>query len=115
MTTVNGWLPSASVSSTPVTVTVCGAFQLSGVKVSAAGATVPSVVSLLDRPMVTLDVGRELSTSRKLAVPPASVVVGGLGRRHGHAGGLVVGVGQRHLHQRQRRVLGVSAGGRPDA
>ena len=45
-----------------------------GVKVRLAGATVPSVVSLEDRPMVTSAVGWVLSTTVKVAVPPASVV-----------------------------------------
>ena len=39
-------LPSSRASSTPVTVTVCAMFQLAAVKVSVAGATVPSPVSL---------------------------------------------------------------------
>ena len=68
-------MPSSRTSSTPVTVTVCGAFQLAAVKVRLAGATVPSVVSLEDRPMVTSAVGWVLSTTVKVAVPPASVVV----------------------------------------
>src|SRR3954471_7828885 len=62
-------------SSTPVTVTVCAAFQLAGVNVSAAGETVPSVVSLEDSAMVTLAVGWALRATVKAAVPPASVVV----------------------------------------
>ena len=40
-----------------MTVTVCAMFQLAAVKVRLAGATVPSVVSLEDRPMVTSAVG----------------------------------------------------------
>ena len=58
-----------------MTVTVCGTFQLAAVKVRLAGATVPSVVSLEVRPMVTSAVGWVLSTTVKVAVPPASVVV----------------------------------------
>ena len=46
--------PSSRVSSTPVTVTVCGTFQFAAVKVSEAGATVPSVTSLELMPTVTL-------------------------------------------------------------
>ena len=46
--------PSSTASSTPVTVTVCATFQLSVVNVTLAGATVPSVKSLLDNPIVTL-------------------------------------------------------------
>ena len=53
-------------SSTPVTVTVCAVFQLAGVKVSDAGATVPSVVSLLESAIVTLAVGWLVSTAVKL-------------------------------------------------
>ena len=40
-----------------------------------ATLTVPSVVSLELRPMVTSPVGCELSTTVNVAVPPASVVV----------------------------------------
>ncbi len=61
-------------SSTPVTVTVWGRFQLAAVKVRAAGETEPSVVRFEARAMETLAVGWELSTTVKVAVPPASVV-----------------------------------------
>ena len=44
------------------------------VKVRLAGLTVPSVVSLEVTPILTLAVGCELSTTVKVAVPPASVV-----------------------------------------
>jgi hypothetical protein len=57
-----------------VTVTVCGVFQLADVKVKLAGATVPSVASLELSPIVTSAVGCVLSTTVKLAVPPASLV-----------------------------------------
>ena len=60
---------------TPVTVTVCGTFQFAVVKVRLAGLTVPSVVSLELSPMVTSAVGWVFSTTVKVAVPPASVVV----------------------------------------
>ena len=60
---------------TPVTVTVCGTFQFALVKVRLAGLTVPSVVSLELRPIVTSAVGCVFSTTVKVAVPPASVVV----------------------------------------
>ena len=43
-------------------------------KVTEAGLTVPSVVSLLERPMVTFAVGWELRTMVNVACPPASVV-----------------------------------------
>ena len=58
-----------------MTVTVCAMFQLATVKVRLAGVAVPSVVSLLDRAMLTSALGWLLSTTVKLAVPPASVVV----------------------------------------
>ena len=47
------WCLSLSESLTPATVTVCAVSQLSSVKVSVAGVTVPSVVSLLARLTVT--------------------------------------------------------------
>ena len=50
-------------------------FQLAGVNVSDAGATVPSVVSLLDRAIITSALGWVSSTTVKSAVPPASVVI----------------------------------------
>ena len=62
-------------SSTPVTVTVCAMFQLAAVKIRLAGETVPSVVSLLDSAMLTSALGWVSSTTVKLAVPPASVVI----------------------------------------
>ena len=67
--------PSSAKSSTPVTVTVRGVFQLPVVNVRLAGLTVPSVVSLEVRPMVTSAVGCDANTTVKVAVPPASVVV----------------------------------------
>ena len=57
-----------------MTVTVCGRFQFALVKVRLAGLTVPSVVSLELRPIVTSAVGCVLSTTVNVAVPPASVV-----------------------------------------
>jgi len=44
------------------------------VKVRLAGLTVPSVVSLLEKPMVTAAVGRDDSLTVNVAVPPSSVV-----------------------------------------
>src|SRR5258706_542586 len=61
-------------SSTPVTVIVCGAFQLSGVKVTLAGLTIPSLVLLLDSPTTTLAVGGRLSTMVNVAICPFSLV-----------------------------------------
>src|SRR5437879_6187166 len=66
-----GW---ATGWSTPVTITVCATFQFADVKVSDAGATVPSVGSLDDKGIVTFAVGCVLSTTVKVAAPPASVV-----------------------------------------
>ena len=62
-------------SSTPVIVTVWGAFQLVVVKATLAGLTVPSEVSELLRAIVTPLVGSEFSTIVNVACPPASVVV----------------------------------------
>ena len=50
--------PSSTLSSTPVTVTVCGVSQLSGVNVSVVTLTVPSAVLLTLIGMVTLATGR---------------------------------------------------------
>src|SRR5437016_2846648 len=66
--------PSSRLSSTPVTVTVCGVFQLADVKVSEAGATVPSVVSSELSPIVTGAVGWLVSLTANVAVAPASDV-----------------------------------------
>ncbi len=60
---------------TPVTVTVCGAFQFKEVNVNDAGDTVPSVVSLLLIAIETSDVGSEFKTTVNVACTPASVVV----------------------------------------
>src|SRR5438552_8276256 len=68
-------LPSWTWSSTPVTVTVCATFQFAVVKVSDAGATVPSVRSFDDNPIVTFAVGWLVRTIVNVAVPPASVGV----------------------------------------
>ena len=67
--------PSSTASSTPVTVTVWGISQLALVKVRLDLLTVPSVVSLELRPIVTSAIGRDISTTVNVAVPPASVVV----------------------------------------
>src|SRR2546428_873087 len=68
-------LPSWTRSSTPVTVTVCATFQFAVVNVSDAGATVPSVRSFDDNPIVTFAVGWLFRTAVNVALPPASVVV----------------------------------------
>ena len=49
-------------------------FQVAAVKVRLLVETVPSVMSELLMPMVTSAVGSEVSTTVKVAVPPASVV-----------------------------------------
>jgi hypothetical protein len=59
---------------TPVTVTVCGTFQLPAVNVTLVGDTMPSPASLELRPIVTFAVGWVFSTMVNVAVPPDSVV-----------------------------------------
>ncbi len=66
--------PSATASSTPVTVTIFGISASATVKVSEEGETVPSVRSELLRSMVTSEVGTEVRATVKVAVPPASEV-----------------------------------------
>ena len=66
--------PSTMKSSTPVTVTVCAAFQFAGVNVRLDTDATPSAALLEDRPMVTLAVGWLVSRTEKVAAPPASVV-----------------------------------------
>ena len=68
-------LPSSMASSTPVTVTVCGTFQLAGGEGQRGrrdGAL--GGVAGADSAMVTSAVGCVFSTTVKVAVPPASVV-----------------------------------------
>ena len=67
-------LPSSTLSLPPVTVTVCVVLQLAVLKVTLAGDTLPSLVSLLLRLIRTLAAGWVLSLMVKVAVPPASVV-----------------------------------------
>ena len=52
-----------------------GAAQFAGVKVSVPGLTRPSLSSSLTTSIVTLAVGSEFRTTRKVSSPPASVVV----------------------------------------
>ena len=66
-------VPSASLSSWPVTVTVCAVLQFEVVNVREDGDAVPSVVSLLATVIATSAVGSLPSFTVKLAVPPASV------------------------------------------
>ncbi|MGH7730096.1 MAG: hypothetical protein ACRENJ_02490, partial [Candidatus Eiseniibacteriota bacterium] len=54
--------------------TAWGAFQLAGVSVTLAGATVPSVGSELESPIVTSAAGWLESVTLNWALPPASVV-----------------------------------------
>src|SRR5688572_20565219 len=61
-------LPSLRLSLTPRTVTVCGTFQVAGVNVTLFGCTVPSLVSLLDSPTITLASGGVLRTIVKVSV-----------------------------------------------
>ena len=61
-------------SSTPVTVTVWGVFQLVAVNVSIGNKIVPSDVSLEDKPTLTSDVGSVFSFTEKVAVAPSSEV-----------------------------------------
>src|SRR4051812_41924855 len=67
--------PSATASSMPVIVTVCGAFQFAGVNVSVSVSTLPSVRSLVAIGMTTLLAGCALSATVNIACPPDSVVV----------------------------------------
>ena len=67
--------PSCILSSTPVIVTVRGAFQFSVVKVMLSGYTVPSSESLLLIPIETSERGFEFRTTEKVSSPPDSVVV----------------------------------------
>ena len=68
--------PSSTTSLTPWTVTVCGVFQFALVNVRLTGLTVPSVVSLELRPITTLAVGCDVSTTVNVgASPPISDVI----------------------------------------
>ena len=68
-------MPSTTASFTPVTVTVWSTFQFTLVKTRLVGVTVPSVVLLELSAIVTSAVGWDVSTTVKVVVPPASVVV----------------------------------------
>ena len=74
MTIVYAIGPSNAASSTPVTATVCGIFQLAGVNTSDDAETVPSAVLLVARPMVTLASGATVRTTVNEAAPPSSLV-----------------------------------------
>ena len=74
---VDGGREGISITSslTPVTVTIWARFQFALVKVRLDGLGVPSLLLLLAMAMLTSAVGAVASTTLKLAVPPASVVV----------------------------------------
>src|SRR5437870_1734669 len=61
-------------STVPVTVTVCGVFQVWAVKIRLAGLGVPAAGCGDLRCRVTSDVGADASATEKIAVPPRSVV-----------------------------------------
>ena len=65
-------MPSTRVSSTPVTVTGCAAFQVAGVNVSEETSTVASPVSPLETRITTLESGSASSTTVKVSVVPVS-------------------------------------------
>ena len=64
-----------TLSSTPVTVTVCAESQSPVVNVKLAGETVASPVSPEVTSITTLPTGCTSNTTVKVAVPPASVTV----------------------------------------
>ena len=72
---VYGASPSSTSSLTPVTVTVCGVLQFAGVNVRLPGEATPSLRLLEETGIVTLAEGADSSTTVKVALPPASVVV----------------------------------------
>src|SRR5690606_2859038 len=67
--------PSIKASSTPVTVTDCGVFQLLGVNVRLVELSVPSVESTPLKVISTSPLGWLASTTVKLADEPSSPVV----------------------------------------
>src|SRR3954468_21087632 len=73
-TTLYAVSESGSTSSTPVTVTLCGTFQLDGVKVRLETETVPSAVLELDTPNVTFADGWLCRTTVNEALAPVSGV-----------------------------------------
>ena len=72
---VEEMVPSMMLSSTPVTVTVCGVFQLAFVKVRVLGESVASPVSLEDTEKTTFDAGWALRTMVKVSVVPVSATL----------------------------------------
>src|SRR6266850_681677 len=67
--------PSTTKSSTPVTVTNCGVFQLPALNCTELTERTPSVTSELLRLMVTLAVGWVSSTMLNWALQPLSAVL----------------------------------------
>ncbi len=65
--------PSTSSSSTLSTSTRWAVFQFAGVKVRLVGDTLPSVLSLLLRPIVTSPLGRLFSTTLNWSTPGVPV------------------------------------------
>eukprot|EP00755_Sulcionema_specki_P005797 Sspe_Gene.33742::Locus_16450_Transcript_1_1_Confidence_1.000_Length_6022::g.33742::m.33742 len=76
--TVKAESPSATLSSTPVMVTVCSVFQVAVVKVRVAGEQVASAVGATVTGTVTAAVGAVARTMATVVFPPASVVVNGV-------------------------------------
>ena len=66
------WSPSSTSSSRPVTVTVLGSFQVSGVNVSSVTSTPASLSLERTTEMVTSEVGWVLSITVTESVEPAS-------------------------------------------
>src|SRR5438132_1506093 len=118
--------PSSIASFTPVTVTVLATFQFAGVKITLAGETVPSVVSLELSPIVTGAVGLLLRTIVNVAVRLAGEHHAEVGRasrlggnqaarrRHVDAGGVVIGVRHRHVARIEAVVRKIAARGPGD-
>ena len=72
--TLNAWLSSDKVSSTPYTVTVWAVFQLEVEKLNVEEDTVPSVLSLLVTGNETDEVGAMHKCTEKVALSPVSVM-----------------------------------------
>ena len=106
--------PSTSVSSTPVTVTVCGVVPFVAVKVRLAGETVPSVVSLLLSGIVTLAAREAVQrhckrgrTARLSSHQPTC-----RGHRNTGRDCIVVVVGHAYVGGIHSIVVGIRTGGR---
>src|SRR6056300_1065640 len=73
------WGPSALKSSTPVSVIVCGTFQLAGVKTRLVGETPNSLLLSLLNVTVTVPLGGEVSTKVLLLLELPSATEGLVG------------------------------------